>query len=281
MGDCQKFNLINYNFSGEENFKVSNINDCTVTLKNENELQVTKSVQNETFNVGDTISFIVTIKNTGVGHFSGLRVLDNFGGVDYLEYVSGSGAIYKNGSIEKPETISCVPLVFSLTPLLPNESVILTYLCKVRNNIPLSVQNINSSVEVTGYTNNSTITNVASVIINRAKTAELKIVKSASATSVVSGEIFSYYLTIENEGLVDAEISKINDGLESGFKVLSVRIKSGDNKAVELKTGDYLIDGGNNILIEAKNGIEKIIVPARVGDTASKTIITITGYFEK
>lgn len=281
MGDCQKFNLINYNFSGEENFKVSNINDCTVTLKNENELQVTKSVQNETFNVGDTISFIVTIKNTGVGYFSGLRVLDNFGGVDYIEYISGSGAIYKNGSIEKPETISCVPLVFSLTPLLPNESVILTYLCKVRNNIPLSVQNINSSVEVTGYTNNSTITNVASVIINRAKTAELKIVKSASATSVVSGEIFSYYLTIENEGLVDAEISKINDGLESGFKVLSVRIKSGDNKAVELKTGDYLIDGGNNILIEAKNGIEKIIVPARVGDTASKTIITITGYFEK
>lgn len=281
MGDCQKFNLINYNFSGEENFKVSNINDCTVTLKNENELQVTKSVQNETFNVGDTISFIVTIKNTGVGYFSGLRVLDNFGGVDYIEYVSGSGAIYKNGSIEKPETISCVPLVFSLTPLLPNESVILTYLCKVRNNIPLSVQNINSSVEVTGYTNNSTITNVASVIINRAKTAELKIVKSASATSVVSGEIFSYYLTIENEGLVDAEISKINDGLESGFKVLSVRIKSGDNKAVELKTGDYLIDGGNNILIEAKNGIEKIIVPARVGDIASKTIITITGYFEK
>ena len=271
MGDCQKFNLINYNFSGEENFKVSNINDCAVTLKNENELQVTKSVQNETFNVGDTISFIVTIKNTGVGYFSGLRVLDNFGGVDYIEYVSGSGAIYKNGSIEKPETISCVPLVFSLTPLLPNESVILTYLCKVRNNIPLSVQNINSSVEVTGYTNNSTITNVASVIINRAKTAELKIVKSASATSVVSGEIFSYYLTIENEGLVDAEISKINDGLESGFKVLSVRIKSGDNKAVELKTGDYLIDGGNNILIEAKNGIEKIIVPARVGDTASKT----------
>lgn len=281
MGDCQKFNLINYNFSGEENFKVSNINDCTVTLKNENELQVTKSVQNETFNVGDAISFIVTIKNTGVGYFSGLRVLDNFGGVDYIEYVSGSGAIYKNGSIEKPETISCVPLVFSLTPLLPNESVILTYLCKVRNNIPLSVQNINSSVEVTGYTNNSTITNVASVIINRAKTAELKIVKSASATSVVSGEIFSYYLTIENEGLVDAEISKINDGLESGFKVLSVRIKSGDNKAVELKTGDYLIDGGNNILIEAKNGIEKIIVPARVGDTASKTTITITGYFEK
>ncbi len=281
MGDCQKFNLINYNFSGEENFKVSNINDCTVTLKNENELQVTKSVQNETFNVGDTISFIVTIKNTGVGYFSGLRVLDNFGGVNYIEYVSGSGAIYKNGSIEKPETISCVPLVFSLTPLLPNESVILTYLCKVRNNIPLSVQNINSSVEVTGYTNNSTITNVASVIINRAKTAELKIVKSASATSVVSGEIFSYYLTIENEGLVDAEISKINDGLESGFKVLSVRIKSGDNKAVELKTGDYLIDGGNNILIEAKNGIEKIIVPARVGDTASKTTITITGYFEK
>lgn len=281
MGDCQKFNLINYNFSGEENFKVSNINDCIVTLKNENELQVTKSVQNETFNVGDTISFIVTIKNTGVGYFSGLRVLDNFGGVDYIEYVSGSGAIYKNGSIEKPETISCVPLVFSLTPLLPNESVILTYLCKVRNNIPLSVQNINSSVEVTGYTNNSTITNVASVIINRAKTAELKIVKSASATSVVSGEIFSYYLTIENEGLVDAEISKINDGLESGFKVLSVRIKSGDNKAIELKTGDYLIDGGNNILIEAKNGIEKIIVPARVGDTASKTIITITGYFEK
>lgn len=281
MGDCQKFNLINYNFSGEENFKVSNINDCTVTLKNENELQVTKSVQNETFNVGDTISFIVTIKNTGVGYFSGLRVLDNFGGVDYIEYVSGSGAIYKNGSIEKPETVSCVPLVFSLTPLLPNESVILTYLCKIRNNIPLSVQNINSSVEVTGYTNNSTITNVASVIINRAKTAELKIVKSASATSVVSGEIFSYYLTIENEGLVDAEISKINDGLESGFKVLSVRIKSGDNKAVELKTGDYLIDGGNNILIEAKNGLEKIIVPARVGDTASKTIITITGYFEK
>lgn len=281
MGDCQKFNLINYNFSGEENFKVSNINDCIVTLKNENELQVTKSVQNETFNAGDTISFIVTIKNTGVGYFSGLRVLDNFGGVNYIEYVSGSGAIYKNGSIEKPETISCVPLVFSLTPLLPNESVILTYLCKVRNNIPLSVQNINSTVEVTGYTNNSTITNVASVIINRAKTAELKIVKSASATSVVSGEIFSYYLTIENEGLVDAEISKINDGLESGFKVLSVRIKSGDNKAVELKTGDYLIDGGNNILIEAKNGIEKIIVPARVGDTASKTTITITGYFEK
>lgn len=281
MGECQKFNLINYNFTGEENFKVGNINDCLVTLKNENELQVMKAVQNETFNAGDTISFIITIKNTGVGYFSGLRVVDNFGGADYLEYVVGSGAIYKNGSIEKPETVSCVPLVFSLTPLLPNESVILTYLCKVRNNIPLSVQNINSSVEVTGYTNNSTITNVASVVVNRAKTAELKIVKSASANSVVGGEIFSYYLTIENEGLVDAEISKVNDGLESGFKVMSVKIKMGDRKSVELKTGEYLIDGGNNILIEAKGSGEKIIVPARVGNCAGKTIITITGYFEK
>lgn len=282
MGGESNTNLINYSFVGKENFYNSTFESVPVKLKNENDLEVKREVQNCCFAVGDIITFIVSIKNIGVGYFAGLRVEDNFGGQNFLEYVAGSGAVYKNGCLAKPEVVSVLPLTFSLLPLVANESIILTYSCKVTNNIPKSISRFCSAVEVTGYTTNCTITKTAEVQLERTKTAELQITKSVSAGEVVSGEIFSYYLTIENSGLLDAEVVKISDSVASGFKILSVKIKEGEKPERLLRVDEYLLDSANNFCYPANSSVQnKIFVPKSNDLGAGKTVVTLTGYFGK
>ncbi len=270
--------VLNYSFQNSDKNLVGITNFTSVTLKKENDLRVTKEAQCESFAVGDIINFMVTIKNCGVSYFTGIRVVENFGGLAQLNFVSGSARVFSGGECTVPDIINCKPLTISLSPLLPNQTIVLTYSCKVLPTFPKNHLSIKSTIEVTGYTYNSTVTSLAECEIKKEKSTELKIIKSATSEAVAPGEIFSFNYKFENEGEEVAEVSSIEDSLPSGFKVISVKVQEGANIKV-LNVDEYSVDSGNNFKFIAEKPSQKIKVFSDYAENTNKTIFTITGYF--
>lgn len=276
--DSQNGAVLNYSFENSDKVLVGVANSASVTLKKENELVVTKEVQNESFSVGDTLSYVVTIKNSGVSYFTGIRLVDNFAGAEYLSFVSGSARVYSGSGSSMPDIVNYKPLTISLSPLLPNQTIILTYSCKVLPSFPKNQFSIKNAVEVTGYTYNSTVTCLAECEIKKSKISELKIVKSATSDAVAPGEMFSFIYSIENEGEEVALVSALEDSLPSGFKVVTVKVCEGENSRV-LNLDEYSVDGGNNFKFITSEEKRKIKVKGASVEGVGKTIFSIMGYF--
>ncbi len=270
---------VNYTFAGSTQSLSETSNVSTISLRDENSISVGKACQNESFVPGDTVTYIVTIANTGASYFTGVRVVDNLGTNNYLTYVTGSAMLYYNQQYVRPEIASTNPLTFTLSPLSPGQSMVLTYSCRVLNSLPASVQTITNAVTATGYTYNSTVTGSASCEISRSSVASLSINKSATAESVAPGELFSYNITLTNQGTTSANVQSVTDSLPSGFKVSSVKLKMGNGTTTTLNTSDYTLDSNNNFVLPSATG-PAVTVPGATSSGAGQTVVTITGYLQ-
>ncbi len=270
---------VNYSFSGSPETRSETSNVSTVSLRAENSISVSKVAQNDTFIPGDTVTYALTIANTGASYFTGVRIVDNLGGGGYLTYVPGSAMLFYNQQYLRPEIASTNPLTFTLSPLSPGQTMILTYSARVSNALPASVQTITNKVDATGYTYNSTVTDTSSADITRSSVSSLGIVKSSTSDSVAPGEIFSYNITLTNQGTTTANVQSVTDSLPSNFKVSSVKLKVGNGTTTTLSNSDYVLDGNNNFTLPSSTG-PTITVPGSTSAGAGTTVVTITGYFE-
>ena len=57
--------------------------------------------------------------------------------------------------------------------------------------------------------------------------ANLDITKAASSSSVSQGQVFSYTITLTNQGTTTALVSSITDDLPQNFNIVSVQLKVG------------------------------------------------------
>ena len=86
-------------------------------------LSITKTAASDTYGPQDTVTYVVSITNTGTAAFSNLTVTDNLGGYTFdggavypLTYVPGSALYYINGVLQAdPAVVPGAPLVFSGT----------------------------------------------------------------------------------------------------------------------------------------------------------------------
>ena len=84
-------------------------------------LVATKTAVEDTYTPGQIVTYVVTLRNNGSGALTGLTVTDDLGGYDFngttvypLTYVSGSAALFTNGSPQAaPAVVAGPPLVFS------------------------------------------------------------------------------------------------------------------------------------------------------------------------
>lgn len=264
---------VKYTYSGASGQITETSNTANITLKNENSLTISKTSQTTSFAPGSSITYIITIENTGTSYFSGVRITDNLSGSGYLYYVSKSALLYYNQQYLAPEIASTSPLVFTLPPLSAGQKMILNYTCKIPTSIPSSVSKITNSVEGIGYTYNSTAKSYSSYTITRSTTANISITKETSTPSVALNELFNYKITLKNNGSLDASVNSVTDNLPTNFKLSSVKLKIGSNAETTLSNSDYELNSPNEFKVPSSSG-PTITVPA-----ASSTIITLNGYF--
>lgn len=172
-------------------------------------LTADKTSVTDTYTSGDTVTYIVTVRNTGAATLTGVTVTDDLGAYPFgtgtltpLDYIGGTATVFVNGVLQPaPDVTAGPPLVIGGITVPAGGSAVVIYQARTNEFAPPDTE---SSV-----TNTATITAAgvtepvtASHTINADVRAALTITKSLSPEVVAENGTITYTFTIQNTGNV-------------------------------------------------------------------------------
>ncbi len=271
---------ITYEFAGQRDTATSNI--ATTNLLEEYNLKATKQSQNSSWRPAENLTFLLRINNDGIKPIFAISIQDNLGGTDPLMvFVEGSAKLVQNGTVTPITPTSTSPLTIALPNTLEaGNSVLLTYIAKVKSDIASSVTEITNEVTVAGHEESSTGTAITvtpnpSITLPKASYASLKIDKSVDKESAAVGDTLNYIIRLENSGNTEAQNVVIKDLLPENFSTDSIKSEV-DGTVTEFTATDYSIDTDNKLILPTST-TKTISVPAATAAGGGVTIVTITG----
>ena len=244
-------------------------------------LSVTKSAIEDGYSAGSTITYAVTLKNTGTSPLGGITVSDDLGGylvgsttVYPLTYQDGSATLFIDGVPQAaPAVVAGPPLVFSGINLPGNSDAVLIYQATVNGFAnPNADGVIDNTVTVSGGGLTSEITAAASVPVTVAPV--LSISKSITPSQVVDNDRVTYTFIIQNTGnqaviaTDNAAISDIFDPILTALTVMfnGTAWSEGIQYSYDETTGEFSTNNG------------QITVPAATyTQNPDGTIVTVPG----
>lgn len=188
------------------------VNSNTVTGNLIDVLAVTKTAVVDTYSANDTVTYIVSITNSGTTPFTGVIAEDNLGQYTLgditltpLDYNEGSVLYYQNGALQAPPAVTSEnPLTFTGITVPANGNVILVYEVTTNNFAPLVEQStIVNQVTVTATGLNTPITADETITVLSEPT--LSITKALNPTSVTDNSEITYTFTLQNTGNTAAD----------------------------------------------------------------------------
>ncbi|MBQ7316383.1 MAG: DUF11 domain-containing protein [Clostridia bacterium] len=189
--------------SYRNNITASNI----VTGEIREVLTAAKTAVTDTYTAGDTLTYVISLVNTGASTLTGLTVTDDLGAYPFgtgsvtpLSYTDGSVRYFVNGTLQPTPTVTTVsPLTVTGLSLPAGGSGILIYETTVNNFAPLGQDgSILNTATVTGAGIPTPIT--VSETVTAEAAAFLTISKAISPASVADNESLTYTFVIQNFG---------------------------------------------------------------------------------
>lgn len=174
-------------------------------------LSVTKNAVLNEYTTGETVTYVIALRNSGPTALTGLTMTDDLGGYPFgtetlypLAYVPGSALYYINGVLQPAPAVTAGP-PFSVTGLsVPaGGNALLIYEASITGYAPLAVGDVITNTAVTSGGGISTPV-LASETINAGQRAILTISKSLSPAVVTENGQITYTFVIENTGNVPA-----------------------------------------------------------------------------
>ena len=174
-------------------------------------LSATKTAVYNTYTRGETVTYIVSLVNTGTTEITGLTLSDDLGTYtqgDFtltpLEYIAGSVKYYQNGVLQTtPTAVAGPPLVISGISVPAGGNTTVAYEARTNRFAPLGTEDsIVNTVTVSGG-GISPITAAETVSVNSAP--DLTITKSISPVPVTENGRLTYTFTIQNYGNTAAD----------------------------------------------------------------------------
>ncbi len=170
-------------------------------------LTATKTSVEENYSIGDRVTYVVALRNTGNTTLNGLTLTDDLGGYDFddatvypLTYAQDSLLYYVNGVLVPAPTVTAGPPL-SITGInIPSDSNAIIIYQAVVNNFanPQEDGTITNTVTVSGDGINTPAT--ATDTIESESSAQLSISKSITPSQVVDNDRVTYTFTIQNTG---------------------------------------------------------------------------------
>lgn len=169
-------------------------------------LSATKVAVRNTYGSNDTVTYVISIINSGTTALNGLTLSDDLGSYSFdsvvltpLTYISGTALYYVNGVLQTTPTITeGSPLVISGLNIPAGGNVTLVYEAVVNQFAPLAVDSTIANTATISGTGITPVT-VSEVIVAESEPM-LTITKSISPVPVTENGTLTYTFLIQNSG---------------------------------------------------------------------------------
>lgn len=257
----------------------------TVTGEIESALTVLKTALEENYFADSSVTYVISLVNSGESELTGLTVTDDLGmaagaqGAP-LSYVPDSAALFIDGTPSKDlGTETGSGLVFTGITVPANGSSVIVYKASVTGFAPLGV---GGTVTNTAAVNGGVSPVSASASISAAETPVLSVTKALTPLTVSENGTVTYTFTIENCGNLPAEEE---DGtmLEDVFDPALTDLSAELNGTPMTSPADYSYDASTGVFSTVPGFIT---VPAAeftaapdgaVVTVPGKTVLTVKG----
>ncbi len=253
-------------------------------------LSATKSALPATYAAGDTVTYTVSIVNTGSTPFNGLTIDDDLGAFTEgtqtlvpLDYLPDSARLYVNGVLQTAPAVDTTNgLSFTGISVPAGSSALLIYQADANDFAPLdAASTITNTATVSGAGLTTPLT--ADAVITTTSTPRLTISKALSPATVTENGQVTYTFIIQNAGSTAADAADNLSITDTFNPVLSNLVVTLDGATVTAPT-TYTYDTGSGLFTTVPGAIT---VPAatytRNPDTGRVTInpgtttLTVTG----
>ncbi len=253
-------------------------------------LSAAKNALNEEYRFGDTVTYVISIVNTGSSAFNNLTISDDLGAYTVggltrtpLTYVDGSLAYYANGILQTGATaVAGPPLVITGINVPAGGNAIVIYEARVNEFAPLASGSVivnEASISGTGLTAPIEVSDTITI----ADAAQLSITKSLTPETVTENGQLTYTFTIQNTGNTPA-VATDNVTVTDLFSPILENITVALNGTVLTEGPQYIYDE-NTGLFQTVPGV--ITVPAATytqdpttgqwNIVPGVTVLTVTG----
>ncbi len=170
-------------------------------------LSATKLVLDASYGRGDTLTYVISLRNAGATPLVGVTISDDLGGYTFggetvypLDYVEGSLRLLANGVPQPPPTVtSGAPLVVSGLTVPAGGNLILIYQARVTAFAPLGDEDeITNTATISGGGISTPIT--VSATVSSVSAPSLTITKTISPVPVAENGRLTYTFLIQNTG---------------------------------------------------------------------------------
>ena len=195
-------------------------------------LVATKTAVEGSYTPGQTVTYVVTLRNTGSAPLTGLTVTDDLGGYDFngttvypLTYEDGSAALFVDGVPQAaPTVVAGPPLVVSDITVPAGGDAVIVYQARANAYAdPTADGTVINTVTVTGDGLSAPIT--ATATVGAAVGPMLAITKSITPAQVVDNDRVTYTFVIQNTGnaaVVATDNAAIADTFDPVLTALTV-----------------------------------------------------------
>ncbi len=224
-------------------------------------LSATKTALSDTYGEQDTITYVVSVVNSGTAPFTGLTVTDDLGGYTFegrtlypLDYVDGSARYYINGVLQAnpvPVGTADAPLVINGLNVPAGGNATLVYETRANQFAPLGDgSTINNTATLSGAGLSTAVS--ADATVTAAGDPRLTISKSLCPATVTENGRLTYTFVIQNSGSQPAEaaagavITDVFDPILEGLTVTynNTPWVAGTNYTYDQGTGTFTTTAG-------------------------------------
>lgn len=169
-------------------------------------LSISKTALVDTYTQGDSVTYIISLINSGVTDLGGITLTDNLGAYEFgtitlvpLSYIEGSLRYYTNGVLQPSLTVDTENgLTISDVTVPANGTAMLIYETNVNGFAPLPAD---STIINTVTASGAGLTPIsASEVITSVSAPRLSITKSISPVPVAENGFVTYTFLIQNTG---------------------------------------------------------------------------------
>lgn len=188
------------------------VNSNIVTGNIVDVLSISKAAVGSSYGENETVTYIVSLTNSGSAAISGITLTDNLGAYTFgagtvtpLDYESGSVVYYQNGAEQTAPTVTAEqPLTITGISVPAGGSAMVVYKAKANGFAPLSAGSTITN-EVTAAASALSTPLTAEETISVAEEPVLSIAKCLTPVNVTENSEITYTFTIQNSGNTAAE----------------------------------------------------------------------------